>query len=389
MTILRSPATTHGQGRVTVSRFAYIPPNWFAAVMGTGIVSVAAHAVGGLEFGGHPLGGGASVLAGSAVAFWLLACVIFVIVVAATVAHWCAHPEAARAHHTHPVIAHFYGAVPMATLTVGTSTLVAGSAVIGHGAAVAVDVVCFTVGTLGGVATAILIPMHLLIGRSETRGGAYGGWLMPVVAPMVSASAAAVLAGSLGSMGVRRIVLVVGAASFVFSLLLAAPIIVAAVRRLVRTGRGPDVLAPTWWIVLGPLGQSVTAACLLAVAAGGVTDESTARLLHEIALGYAIPVWVAAVCWIVVAGIITTRAVLAGLPFGLTWWSFTFPIGTFVTGSAALVANGGGVGFTLAAVVGFVLLLGAWLIVAARTVIGVVDGVVLKPPASPAPHMAR
>ncbi|MGC4935410.1 TDT family transporter [Gordonia sp. DT30] len=360
MTLLGVPARSW---TLRPDRFAHVPPNWFASVMGTGIVAVAAHA----------LDADSSVLTGLSVVFWLLACVVFIWVVAATAAHWRRHPDVARGHHQHPVIAHFYGAVPMAILTVGTSTLVAGTHVIGHRAALAVDAVCFTVGTISAVVAAILVPARHLVGRSDERGEPFGGWLMSVVGPTVTASAAAVLAASVDSAATSRFLLLVGAAALGFSLILALPVLVVVVRRLVMTGSGPDGIAPTWWIVLGPLGQSVTAACLLPHSAAAVLDAPTARVVRDVGLAYAIPVWVAAACWIVVAATITVRSIARGLPFGLTWWSFTFPLGTFVTGSAALGTVLGGTVFTVVADAGFVVLVCAWTIVVARTAAGVVE----------------
>ncbi|RPA59993.1 TDT family transporter [Gordonia oryzae] len=371
MTLREPPVRTH---------FAHVPPNWFATVMGTGILAVAAHG----------LGSGAALTVLSVV-FWLLACLVYIGVIAATVMHWRRHRDAARAHLRHPMIAHFYGAVPMATLTVGTSTLVAGVHVIGSTAALAVDIVCFTLGTLGGVATALLIPARHLLGRAgdpavpdgpkQNRPEPFGGWLMSVVPPMVSASAAAVLAEAFDEPGARRALLVIGLAAFVFSLVLAVPIVVSVVGSLVTRGPGPTGLAPTWWIVLGPLGQSVTAACLLTHVATGVTGAVTAGVLGALAYGYALTVWAAAVIWIVVATLITVWSVRRGLPFGLTWWSFTFPLGTFVTGSSAVAATTGHTEFAVVAGIGFAALLLAWGIVAAGTVAGIVDGSLLIAPA--------
>ncbi len=50
----------------------------------------------------------------------------------------------------HPVISHFYGAPPMAFLTVGAGTLLLGKDWIGLPAAVAVDWVLWVIGTVGG-----------------------------------------------------------------------------------------------------------------------------------------------------------------------------------------------------------------------------------------------
>jgi tellurite resistance protein TehA-like permease len=43
-----------------------------------------------------------------------------------------------------------------------------------------------------------------------------------------------------------------------------------------------------------------------------------------------------AALWLVIASAVTVRAARQRLPFSLTWWSFTFPVGTLVTGTSAL-----------------------------------------------------
>ena len=72
--------------------------------------------------------------------------------------------------------------------------------------------------------------------------------------------------------------------------------------------------------------------------------------------------------WLALAAAITVRTARRGLPFALTWWSFTFPVGTCVTGTTALAARSQADMLRVASVVLFALLLAAWLIVAARTV---------------------
>ncbi len=79
------------------------------------------------------------------------------------------------------------------------------------------------------------------------------------------------------------------------------------------------------------------------------------------------------------AAAITVRTARRGLPFALTWWSFTFPVGTCVTGTIALAARSQADVLRVASVVLFGLLLAAWLVVAARTVAGSVSGRLFKP----------
>ena len=64
------------------------------------------------------------------------------------------------------------------------------------------------------------------------------------------------------------------------------------------------------------------------------------------------------------------RTARRGLPFSLTWWSFTFPVGTCVTGTSALAARLPLPALAGAAVVLYVVLLAAWVVVFVRTVHG-------------------
>ena len=73
-----------------------------------------------------------------------------------------------------------------------------------------------------------------------------------------------------------------------------------------------------------------------------------------------------------------------GLPFGLTWWSFTFPVGTCVTGTIGLADRTGADLLRYGAVGLFLLLLAAWLIVAIRTVHGGATGRLFLPGAGAA-----
>ncbi len=119
--------------------------------------------------------------------------------------------------------------------------------------------------------------------------------------------------------------------------------------------------------MLGPLGQSVTAAGNLARVAGLALPRPYPAGADVFALLYGIPTWGFAMLWLGIATALTVRALRHGLPFGLTWWSFTFPVGTCVTGTIALAARTGSDALRGAAGVLFLLLAAAWLVVAART----------------------
>ncbi|MFI5958144.1 TDT family transporter [Cryptosporangium sp. NPDC051539] len=325
MTVLDRPAV-----RPLVPTRTGVTPNWFAAVMGTGIVAISAA---GLPVDVPGLRGLARLIWASAALLLLAFCV-------ASGWQW----RRSATHLADPVMMQFYGAPPMALMTVGGGTLLLGSDWIGIHAAVAVDLALWTLGTVGGLVTAVAIP-YLMITRQQ-QAPAFGGWLMPVVPPMVSAANGALLAEHLHSEDLKRFCVALFGAGLVAALLTIAHLW----GRLLTQPPTPARLVPTLWIVLGPLGQSITAAHLL---------------MNDGGVAYGLPVWGFAMLWLALVAALTVRE---RIPFGLPWWSFTFPLGTVVTGTTGLAVRTGSPTLTAAAVLLFGLLAALWLTVAARTV---------------------
>ena len=124
--------------------FGYIGPNWFASVMGTGIVANAA-----ATLPVHP-----PALLALARTVWVLDVVLLLAVVTATALHWHHHRATARGHLDDPVMSHFYGAPAMALMTVGAGAMLVGQPIIGQSWAVGLDAVLWTTGTALGLWTA-------------------------------------------------------------------------------------------------------------------------------------------------------------------------------------------------------------------------------------------
>lgn len=340
---------------------AHIGPNWFASVMGTGIVANATATLP-VHVPGIDL---------LARVMWILASTLLGVVLAATAAHWMAHPDTARGHLAHPVMGHFYGAPAMALMTVAAGSVLVGDDVLGPGTSVALGCALWAVGTLLGLWTMVAIPRRTLRGHAPYAGAAFGGWLMPVVPPMVSASVGAILVPHLAP-STRPVMLVACYAMFAVALAAGAPLAVLIVRRAVSGRLGAPVTVPTLFIVLGPLGQSVTAAHGLGDQAGGG--------FVTFGLVFGLPVMVLALAWMVVAVTITARTLRTGLPFGLTWWSFTFPVGTVATGLSGLAATTGSDLLAGAAVATLLVLLAAWVVTASLTARGVWTRELLRAP---------
>jgi C4-dicarboxylate transporter/malic acid transport protein len=341
----RAPPTRH--------RGDVIPhgPNWYAAVMGTGILAVV---LSDLPF---DLPGASYAATG----FWLLALALLVAVtvVGSRAGRPCAHLG-------DPVLAHFYGATAMGLMTVGAATGAVGGRWLGP-VALPLEGGLWAAGTVLGLATAVVVPYCAITVHEVGEESAFGGWLMPVVPPMVSAATGTALLAHLPAGEFRATVLALLCACFGIAFLATLVILPAIWQRVLRHGPGVPATVPTLWIVLGPLGQSVTAAYHLTGAAPLALPGQGPGLLRTLFLAFALPVWGFALLWLALAGALTVRQLRVGLPFAPTWWSFTFPVGTLVTGTTALAHATGLVLFSVATAGLLALLLVAWSVVAAAT----------------------
>ena len=349
----------------------FLGPNWFSAVMGTGIVANA----------GALLPFDVPGLKGFCTAVWLLAASLLVGLVSATAVHWLRAPQLARSHGRDVQMAHFYGAPPMALLTVGAGALLVARSLLGLRLAVDLDWVLWTAGTISGLITAALIPYRMFTQIEVRPDAAFGGWLMPVVPPMVSAATGALLIPYVTSVNGRATLLYGCYALFGMSLLAAFIIITQIWSRLTYYGSSNGARVPTLWIVLGPLGQSITAAGVLGAQAHLAVSAKLASAMAVFAILYGVPVWGFAMLWAVLASALTLRTMRKKLPFSLAWWSFTFPVGVTVTGTIRLALQTGLPAFRWASAAGYVALLAAWLVVAVRTSHAALRGRLFVPPA--------
>ncbi|MEU3789825.1 TDT family transporter [Streptomyces fructofermentans] len=361
-------AVTRRPGRVRTVR--HLGPNWYATVMGTAIVATA-----GAGLPVHVPG-----LRTALTAVWALALVALVALLAARAVHWTHHRDQARADLLDPAAAPFYGCLSMALLAVGGGALVVGRDWIGTPAAVALDAVLFTAGTLTGLAAAVCVPYLLVVRRRTAPAQVTPVWLLPVVAPMVSAALGPPLVPHLPAGQPRATLLLACVAMFGLSLLATLVMLPLVFGRLATGDPLPQVLTPTLFLVLGPLGQSTTAVDRFAVTAPGVLPAPFDRGFDVLAVLYGVPVMGFALLWLALASALVVRARRRGMGFAMTWWALTFPVGTCVTGAEGLARHTGLVAYEVLSVCLYALLLTAWGVAAVRTARGLLDGGLLAAP---------
>ncbi|MFJ6987072.1 MULTISPECIES: TDT family transporter [unclassified Streptomyces] len=353
----------------------HLGPNWYATVMGTAVVATAG--------AGLPLTvPGLRVLC---TVVWALSLTLLAALLAARALHWRHHADQARAHLLDPATVPFYGCLAMALTAVGAGTLAVGRDVVGTRAAVAVDAVLFGAGTAVALASAVAVPYLMAVRHRVGPGEATPVWLLPLVAPMVSAAAGPRLVPYLPAGQARATLLFGCVALFGLSLLAVLLMLPLVFARLLTGGPLPLLLTPTLFLVLGPLGQSTTAVGAFAEVAPGVLPGPDSGGLAVVAVLYGVPVMGFALLWLVLATALVARARRRGMGFAMTWWAFTFPVGTCVTGAEALARHTGLVAFDALAVGLYVVLVATWTVAAAGTARGLLSGALLAaPPTAPA-----
>jgi tellurite resistance protein TehA-like permease len=126
------------------------------------------------------------------------------------------------------------------------------------------------------------------------------------------------------------------------------------------------------------MGQSITGAGLLGRNAHLALPPMIANAYEAFGLIYGVPMFGFALLWVGLALAVTIRTTRLGLPFALTWWSFTFPVGTMVTGTSVLAAQTGLDAVAWLAAVFYAGLVAAWITVGLRTTYGSLRGYLLR-----------
>ncbi|MFE4411638.1 TDT family transporter [Streptomyces sp. NPDC056821] len=369
--------------RPRVPAVRHLGPNWYASVMGTAAVGTA-----GAALPPHIPG-----LRTVCTAVWALSLVVLVALLTARTLHWTHHRDQARAHLLDPAAAPFYGCLSMALLAVGGGALSVGRDWIGIPAAVALDAVLFTAGTAVGLAAAVTVPYLMVVHHRIEPHQATPVWLLPLVAPMVSAALGPALVPHLPAGQARATLLLACVAMFGLSLLATLVVLPVIFGRLLTAGPLPLALTPTLFLVLGPLGQSTTAVGAFADTAPGVVPSPYAGGFAVLAVLYGVPVMGFALMWFAFAAAHVLRAARQGMGFAMTWWSFTFPVGTCVTGAAALARHTHLAAYSALAVGLYAVLVTAWAAAGVHTARGLISGALLAAPrpapVEPAPVTAR
>ncbi|NWJ46993.1 MAG: hypothetical protein HXX08_14115 [Chloroflexi bacterium] len=346
-------------------------PAWFAAVMGTGVLSVAIYQ--------NP--GGISELKPItdplSVAILMLAYILAVLLGVPYLWRWFRHPAFAWKDLRHPILGAMYATFPAGLLVLAIATANAGSLLFSKDIA---NTIIVTLAMLGGVLAfliSLVFTYILFTTPSINAEQVGGGWFIPPVVNILLPLALAPLLETAGKDG-ARVLLVISYAAWgigIFLFILVAALLYA---RMIYHALPAAHFAPSLWIGLAPIGVGSIDLVRLAQK-GAVIWGDQSQVILSISSIAATAIWGFGLWWLPMAGLLLVRYLRqGGLHFTLGWWAFTFPVGAFTVSTLAL-ARQWKVDFMEWLGVGFFLLLVAfWLTVAIRTVTGIRTGEVWK-----------
>jgi C4-dicarboxylate transporter/malic acid transport protein len=245
-----------------------------------------------------------------------LNCLLFCLLLIPCLLRWLLYRENALRDLRHPVTSNFYP-----TLSVGLLVLASDFIVIGG--PTSLSSYLWAAGAALTTLFSFIIPYVSFTGDHVTLDHINPAWFIPPVGLIVIPIAGSAFIGRFPGVANEMIIAINyfgwGAGFFLYLSLLAI-----CMYRFVIHRPLPNVLAPTVWINLGPIGAGTVALFNLVTRCQFITQPEPFFVLGLLFWGFGI--W-----WLVMAISITLHYVRRlRLPYAMSWWAFTFPLGAYV-----------------------------------------------------------
>jgi len=342
-------------------------PAWFAAVMGTAVVPLAVSFLS--DTFARPL----------STVFLVLSIVMFVAALVPWLLRFLRFGEEVKRDFDHPVAINFFPTMPIALVILALDFIKYPDLLLSRAAALEVAWYLWLVGTIGIYVAGFVVLSRIYLHPNITLQHANFGWYIPpvskLVVPVAGFELAQLFPGRFeAAFGLSMISLGVGLVLFLFvgatvyQRYVLEPLPMSRFAATAFIGIAPTAILA---VILFKLHHLFEAGTPLDIDPSAITALSTIGILAS---------WGFAAWAFVMAGILTLRHLMAmDLPYALSWWAFTFPSGALAVASGVAWKVSG-----FSSILWFyrgtvVFLLTIWLVVAVRTMRGIISGAVFQP----------
>lgn len=317
--IPRRPFSQLSHPREVIRQFT---PNWFAATMGTGILSAVLTQL--------PMNiPGLRVIAEG---LWLLNIVLFLTFSALYLARWILYFDEARRVFGHSTVSMFFGTIPMGLATLINGLLTFGLPRWGN-AVLPLAELLWWLDVAMSLACGVLIPFLMFTRQEHRIDQMTAVWLLPLVACEVAAVSGGLLAPHLAESHSQFSVLITSYVLWAMSVPVAFSVLTILLLRMALHKLPHESMAASSWLALGPISTGAFGLLVLGADSPAVFTANGLSGVGEIASGLGllggVILWGVGVWWCLMALLITARYLRDGIPFNLGWWGFTFPLGVF------------------------------------------------------------
>jgi C4-dicarboxylate transporter/malic acid transport protein len=362
--IPRRPFSQLSHPREVIRQFT---PNWFAATMGTGILSAVLTQLPVILPGLRVIAEG----------LWLLNIVLFLTFSALYIARWILYFDEARRVFGHSTVSMFFGTIPMGLATLINGLLTFGLPRWGN-AVLPLAELLWWLDVAMSLACGVLIPFLMFTRQEHRIDQMTAVWLLPLVACEVAAVSGGLLAPHLAESHSQFSVLITSYVLWAMSVPVAFSVLTILLLRMALHKLPHESMAASSWLALGPISTGAFGLLVLGADSPAVFTANGLSGVGEIASGLGllggVILWGVGVWWCLMALLITARYLRDGIPFNLGWWGFTFPLGVFALttlklGAVLHLAFFSVLGCALVAALAVL-----WLVIMKRTVRGAYRG---------------
>ncbi len=349
-------------------------PNWFAATMGTGILSLS------LAQFPWPVPGLQLVAEG----LWMFNILLFVLFSMTYLARWIMYFDEAKRIFGHSTVSMFFGTIPMGMATIINGLLAFGLPRWGAGV-VPIAEVLWWLDVAMALLCGVCIPYMMFTRQKHSIDQMTAVWLLPVVAAEVAAVSGGLLAPHITDVHTQFCVVITSYILWAYSVPVALSILVILLLRMALHKLPHESMAASSWLALGPIGTGSLGMLVIGGDAPAIFAANNMAMLGNIAQGVGfvsgILFWGCGLWWMLLAAMITIRYCRNGaIPFNLGWWGFTFPLGVYTVTTLKLATLVDIAFFKVFGAILVVALALMWGLVAVKTIAGSWKGTLFVSP---------